>query len=455
MHQGTDEQNRAVRIIWTSKRWHVTRQRAAALRSALEDSHPQVRAAAAHLLPAFPAEAAAAIPRLTETLRHPRPAVRAAAAEALAELGPRARAAARALLGILANPDDGKPESRGLSFAAASALATIGGDARTKMLRLLIGQLNSLDDRIRQRAEQIIVQLGPKVVNDLFRILSDPRSPDRIRAEAQGLLFTLSMNGSLEHFLTASPPAPLVLAAMPAMRALARDADPEVQVAALALLSVIEPSTIEAAELYLECVRSGRDPDLRDQWVAWVIKPAMIPALIKGLADREIRVRIATVNALSRLAERLSADEEAAAFHGASVAAKARAREDRQRHRSLAARALLASLDDPDDRIRWIAAQTLGMLRAEAKAAVPALARMVNAEAGRVPPGEVAIRSFQEQGQAYALGENQKGGDPLRIAAIQASGGSAARRPGPCRSSSGPSGTRTCASAGSRARPWA
>src|SRR5262249_49287179 len=148
------------------------------------------RAAAAHLLPVFPAEAAAAIPRLMEMLRDPAPAVRAASAEALAELGPRAKTAVRALLGIVANRDDGGPAGRAASFAAARALVAIGGEARTKMFRLLTGQLNSLDDEVRQRTEQIVVQLGPGVVNDLFRILSDPKSPHRIRVEVQGLLFT-------------------------------------------------------------------------------------------------------------------------------------------------------------------------------------------------------------------------------------------------------------------------
>ena len=109
---------------------------------------------------------------------------------------------------------------------------------------------------------------------------------------------------------------------MPVMRALARDADPEVQIAALALLSTVDPGTSEAAELYRDHVRSGKDLDLRDQWLTWVIKPAMIPALIKGLEDRDIPVRLATVNALSNLAEEFSRDEQAEAGDGRPDAAK-------------------------------------------------------------------------------------------------------------------------------------
>ena len=219
-----------------------------------------------------------------------------------------------------------------------------------------------------------------------------------------------------------TPPLPEVRAAMPVMRALVRDADPEVQIAALALLSAVDPGTAEAAELYRDTIRLGKAPDLRGYWLTRVIKWAMVPALIKGLDDRDTPVRLGTVNALSSLAERSPATGRPWPKLASRSPHRA-IREERRQFEGQAARALLSSLKDPDDRIRWIAAETLGVLRAEAKAVVPTLAGMVNTEVGPVPPGEVAIRSFQDQGQIYVLGENQKGGDPLRIAAIQALGG--------------------------------
>ena len=260
------------------------------LTSALEDSRLEARVAAAHLLPAFPAEAAAAIPRLKERLKDTAPAVRAAAAEALAELGPASRAAERALLGILANPDDGsqeaiirqrmRPEARAIeanlgagpqegrlaSFTAARVLA-IGGEARAKMLLPA------------DRPAQLPRRWSP-----------GPRRADRRRARTRawsatcsgscrsevapsrpgggpGLLFTFHLqNGLLGHLLAASPPAPEVRAAMPVMRALRGTPIPKSR-------SRPSPSCppltrdASAAELYRDYLRSGRDPDLKDQWL--------------------------------------------------------------------------------------------------------------------------------------------------------------------------------------------
>jgi HEAT repeat protein len=418
-----EEHDRLVLSMWTSAALAHHPAAARILASALDDTRPGVRAAAAHLLPAFRAEAVAAVPRLTERLRDPTPAVRAAAAEALTELGPASRPAVRALLGMLANPDDASQEGRLASFNAAKALAAIGGDARAKMLRVLIGQLNSLDDGVRQRAEQIVVALGPKVAGDLFRILSDSRSPHRVQAEVQGLLYTLLQQDQSRHVFCASPSRPEVVAARPVMRSLARDADPEVQIAALAVLAAIEPEATEAADAYLDHVRSGANPDLDSLWLAQVVQPAMIPTLIKGLKDQDAKVRLATANTLSTLAERLSGRDQAdQADSSQSEAEKVRSSERRRQLKVQAARALLSSLGDPDDRVRWITAETLGVLHVEARVVVPTLIEMVKTATGRVPPDDIAIRSFQEEGQPYLLGANDKTGDPLRIAAIQALG---------------------------------
>ncbi len=148
------------------------------------------------------------------------------------------------------------------------------------------------------------------------------------------------------------------------------------------------------------------DPDLNDQWLGQVIKPAMIPTLIKGLKDPDHRVRFATASVLANLAERNPVVEEHAA-------------DDRQL-RIRAARALLSSLKDRDVRVRWVAAQTLGVLEVEAKAVIPALIEMAETEAVRVPTEDFSIHSFQDE---YLLAGSVKGGDPLRIAAIRALGG--------------------------------
>ncbi len=374
--------------------------------SALDDSCPGVRAAAAHLLPAFPAEAATAIPRLTDRLGDQAPAVRASAAGALAEFGPASSGAVRLLLGILANPDDGSEQGRLVTFNAARSLAAVGGDARAKMLRLLTGQLNSLDDQVKRRAEQIVVGLGPGVVGDLLRILSDPKSPRLIQLEAQGLLYTLHVQNEARHVLAARPARPEVLAARPVLRSLSRDAEPEVQLAAVALLAAINPGDVEVAELYLDYLRSGKNPDLVDQWLGYVVGPAMIPTLVKGLRDPDSSVRFATASVLSALAARLFGDEVPGP--------------EGQGLKVQAARALLSCLKDRDVRVRWVAAETLGVLHVEAEAVLPALIAMVKNEGGGVPTNGIPFHAFQED---QVLGRNNQGDDPLRIAAIRALGG--------------------------------
>ena len=203
------------------------------------------------------------------------------------------------------------------------------------------------------------------------------------------------------------------------------------------MLAAIDPGDAEPAELYLNHLRSGKESHLDDQWLAHVVGPAVIPTLVKGLRDSDNSVRFATATVLSAMATRLSGDEGSGP-EGRGLKVQA-------------ARALLSCLKDRDVRVRWVAAETLGVLHVEAKAVIPALIGMVKTEGGRVPTNGIPFHAFQED---QVLGRNNKGDDPLRIAAIRPSGGSAARRPGPSRSSSMPSGTTTRASAGSPSRPW-
>ncbi len=82
---------------------------------------------------------------------------------------------------------------------------------------------------------------------------------------------------------------------------------------------------------------------------------------------------------------------------------------------------LVPALQDADDRVRWIAAETLGVLAVEAKTVIPLLIAMLKSETKRIAVDDeyVAIRSFDEP--ACRLGPNKQG-DPIRIAAIQALG---------------------------------
>ena len=358
-----DDQGRQAAWVYTSSALARSSRAGAALRSALDDKDPRVRAAAAHLLAARPAEAAASVPLLTARLQDPSARVRAAATEALADLGPAASAAFRPLLAILARTDDiGTPadddrvdedpdcegNGREASINAARALAAIGGEAKAKMVRLLMAQLNSLEEQARYRAKQIIGSTSLNIDREILRTLSDPRSPRRVKAEILKILSPSRRPDGYARRIVRNAPRTEVLAAVPGLRSLARDGETAVRGEALALLAVIDPP------------KEG-DP------------------------------------ATSRPEGRSSSVQRS--------------------------RTLLASLRDSDDRVRWNAAEKLGVLRAEAKTVVPALREMARTEMFRVRPNDlVAIREFKEQGQPYHLGVNEGRGDPLRIAAIQALG---------------------------------
>lgn len=388
------------------------------LLASLNDSNPAVRAAAAHLLPAFPALAAAAIPRLTERLKDPVIDVRAEAAAALAELGPPARIATRTLLAIVANPDDGSPSGRQASDNAALALEAMGGDARAKMFRLLLGQYNALDDDVRQRAQWIMRTRGPWVVDELLHALAHERTQPQVNREIVTALFELVKRRwtPSQSCLAHESFRPAMMAAVPAIRVMVWEEEGEEQAMALALLAVAEPANPEAPALYRERARTCADPDLDECWSTLILQPEMIPALAEGLEDADVPVRIALVRALADLVARLQ--EEALRHEPAGPVLTAR-RARSAELKTCAARALLNALEDPDNRIRWIAAQALGTARAEETTVIPALIAMARTAAARVPADDVDLFSFRGQGQWFLLAEKQQNGDPLRVAAIQ------------------------------------
>jgi HEAT repeat protein len=403
----TDEQGRPV--LWAAPRFPVAGNPTAGevLRSALNDSSSRVRGAAAWLLAAFPQEADRSIPLLIERLKDPAGSVRAAAAEALAHFGPKARAAVRPLLAILADPSDRDQEGAVASLNAAKALLALGDNSKSKMVHLVLGQLNALDDAVRAHATRILIGLGPRVTDDLVHALADRRLPRQVHVEILRILHNdLAMGAGRD--LVRKPPRPAVLAIVPVVRSLARDADSEVQLMALTVLAAIEPEADDAAEAYLDRLHTSGDEDLAEQWLDLVSRPAMIPRLIQGLRDEDAEVRLGVMHVLLSSAETLAETERADTGDGV-------------KHQL--APALLERLRDPDDRVRWFATEALGVLHVEAKTVVPVLIGMARTERRRVPADEAAIRSFEEAGQPYLLGPNKKAGDPLRIAAIQALGG--------------------------------
>ncbi len=207
--------------------------------------------------------------------------------------------------------------------------------------------------------------------------------------------------------------------------------------------------------MYLDQLHSGLDRGPDGPWLD-VLKPAMMPGLLKGLSDPDVRVRTATVKALSSLAKRWSETEANEQADGQKpTPAQAEAWAHQHRVNVLTTQALLSSLEDTDDRIRWIGAETLGMLGADANTAVPALIRMVKTEKRRIPPDEsIGIRSFDGKGQRYRVGTNKKGAIPCGSPPFRLWEASAARPPKRFRSWFGHSATRQLPSAGSLPRRW-
>ena len=401
----------------------------AALKSAMADPNGRVRAAAASLLPVFPSETATSIPLLLDRLEDPVESVRGASVAALARFGPAVpQGAMRGLLALLTDPSELAVEGATISTHAARALAAIGGEAKAKMLRILINQLNSLDETVRQRARQILIVLREKVIHEMIQTLADRRSTRCVQIEVLWVLNAVMSGPSpgppVVLWSAEKPPGPEVLAMVPVLRSLTREGNAEVRLAALGILVRIDPQSNEAPTQYFAYLREGQNEDLESQWLYGILRPGMIPELIEGLNDEDPKIRLGTANALGRMAHWLAEVERSDQTDAAKPAAvRSEASARRQRLKVQAAHALLSALKDPDARVRWIAAETLGVLEVEAETAIPLLIAMAKSDKKLVLVEDpVAIRSFEEEGQEYLLGPGKPGGDPVRIAAAPGSG---------------------------------
>ncbi len=148
-----------------------------ALRAALGDPDPRVRAAVAWLLPVFKGDAAASVPLLTARLKDPDVKVRRAAGEALSRFGPAAKDATPTLLEALSDPDENYINDDNVSAKAAKALEAIGPAAKAAMIDRLTGRLGDPDEPVRRRASWAFQMLRGKVASPLFRLLADPKTP--------------------------------------------------------------------------------------------------------------------------------------------------------------------------------------------------------------------------------------------------------------------------------------
>jgi HEAT repeat protein len=344
---------------------------------ALKDPDNWVSALAAEALGEMGAGADEAIPALVRSLRHPNPQVRANTAEALGKLG-RAAAAAVTALDRAAGDEDG-----GVRLAAVRALGAIGrptpesarvvrgaladpepqaraaaaeafgawGEADEATRADLLALLDDANDEVKARAARVLPKLAgatPAVVDGLTRRLAEDDS-DWVRVVAARALGQLGA------------------AAAPAGAALLRAARTgEVGLREEAMRALAVAQLPEAAEAFTSGLRDA-EPQVRvlasAGWrKATAVPEEAVPALVEALHDPEVQVRANAAFALGRLDpvpdEAIPLLAECAAHPDAGLRLNAALALQAAPGRA-AADALQPLLDDPNPRLRLIAARRL------------------------------------------------------------------------------------------------
>jgi HEAT repeat protein len=322
-----------------------------ALKRALSDASPDVRAAGAWALEAIGAEAAPAAPVLVERLGDPEEPVRAAAARALGSLGPAARGAVPPLLRALDDPREV------VRWEATRALARIGV-APGGSLGELTRALGSQDACVRNFAAFTLGEMGSAVGEALDVLVAAlEREPGYELGSAARAVRRLG---------------PAIRAAIPGLVGRLGSQDPATRAGAALALAKIGP---EAADAVAPLVRSLADADPRVRAHAalalgdiGVDSPGLEPSLLAGLADPEGWVRAEAIRTLGKLGKK--GDATVAAVLGALGDADPEVR--LQAARALgriapASGAVLAGLEratkDADERVRREAGKALEKLR--------------------------------------------------------------------------------------------
>ncbi len=400
----------------------------AAFRMALSDADSRVRAAAAYVLPTFRDEAGASVPLLIARLKDPSVVVRVAAAIALGQFKSEARAAVPALLDALVDPAGPFFNDFSVSCKAAQSLQAISPEATATMTDRLFALLGDADDHVRAEAGAALQDLGPEISGRLFRVLADPKTPRLARSEMLGIL--AGRYGIDEHTEEEDPVprGPEAQAAIPVLRSLALDVDPDIALHAIKLLMTLERREDEIARLFLQGVRVGGIREMTIVLLHGMLEPTVLPVFLDALHDPDPEFRADVIHVIAEVGGgRESAMEE---YEAAGEEPTPAAREEWARNHRLilpAVDALLPLLKDADPAVRWNAAMTLGRLGAELGRVVPALVEMVKTESGRVPISEHLmarsdLRSEYYPIGSYFLGWSERDGEPLRIAAMQALG---------------------------------
>jgi len=337
-----------------------------ALVRSLRHSNPQVRANSAEALGKLGPAAKAAVPALERAAADEDGGVRLGAVRALGEVGPPTAASARVVRAALADPD---PHAR----AAAAEAFGAWGEADEETRADLLGLLDDTNDEVKARAARVLPKLAgaaPAVVDGLIRRLAEDDS-DWVRVEAARALGQLGP--------AAAPAGPALLRA-------AQTGEAGLREEAMRALAVAQPP--EAAEAFTSGLRDA-EPQVRmlasAGWrKATAVPEDAVPALIEALHDPEVQVRANAAHALGRLdpapAEAVPPLAECLADPDAGLRLNAALALQAAPGRA-AADALRLLFDDPNPRLRLIAARRVLAEDAADPAAVAAVADALAAPA--------------------------------------------------------------------------
>jgi HEAT repeat protein len=397
----------------------------AILRSALVDPDRRVRAAAAYSMPVFKNEATASVPLLIERLEDPSPFVRVAAALALGQLAHAARAALPRLFQSLQDPGTLPSTNVRVSSRSAQAILSISPDHTGALVDRLLAMLGDRRESIREMAAAALKELRTSLSAALFAAVSEDRTPKAVKAQILAVLAGENSPG----FADTNEPHPLTpaaLAAIPALRQLVSDDDPEIRVPSLGLLMLLEPGRHSRAEALLDLVRNG-EIDLSHLVINFG-EPSRedVERLLSALADPDEVVRIVAAAALGELSDDLASNRE-------NQADQAEQPDEQNKDRSRPAapgnriiEALVRQLDAPDSQTRWAAAWALGPYgpggNQQRPKVVSRLIGLVKDRSTCLPPDCWILDLLPQIMNATAIRSQPGYGPALRLAAMQALG---------------------------------
>ncbi len=313
-----------------------------ALVRSLTHANLQVRVNAAEALGKLGPNAAAAVPALERAAKDLDGGVRLGAIRALGAVGPPTPESVRVVRAALADPD---PQARA---AAAEAFGT-WGQADDATQADLLGLLDDTNDEVKARVARILPKLigaTPAVVDGLTRRLAEDDG-DWVRVEAARALGQLG---------AAAAPAGAAL-----LRA-AQTGEVALREEAMRAMAVAQPP--EAAAAFTSGLRDAEVQVRKLASAGWrkaiAVPEEAIPALIEALLDPEIQVRANAAHALSRLdplpIEAIAPLAACASHSDAGLRLSAALALQGAKGRA-ASDALHALLDDPNPRLRLIAAR--------------------------------------------------------------------------------------------------